>query len=66
MESWLCANFITCMVHGSVDLPSAFSPLSDVRMLVGVVHMKPFLIHMTWPLTMNAPSAHVLAMLCVC
>ena len=24
VESWLCGNFITCMVHGSVDLPSAF------------------------------------------
>ena len=23
VESWLCAIFITCMVHGSVDLPSA-------------------------------------------
>ena len=53
------------MVHGSVDLPSALSPLLDVGMLVGVVHMKPFLTLMTWPLTMNAPSAHVLAMLCV-
>ena len=42
-----------------------FSPLLDVRMLMGVVHMKPFLTHMTCPLTMNAPSAHVLAMLCV-
>ena len=57
VESWLCSNFITCMVHGSVDLPSAFVYRSDVRMLVGVVHMKPFLTHVTWPLTMNAPSA---------
>ena len=24
VESWLCATFITCIVHGSVDLPSAF------------------------------------------
>ena len=58
VESWLCGNFITCMVHGSVDLPSALSPLSHVRMLVGVVHMKPFLMAMTWPWTMNAPSSH--------
>ena len=36
-------------------------------MSVGVVHMKPFLTHMTWPLTMNAPSAHGLAnVVCVC
>ena len=66
VQPWLCSNFITCMVHGSVDLPSALSPFSHVRMLVGVVHMKPFLTHMTWPLTMNASSAHVQPMLCAC
>ena len=54
-------------VHGprQCGLAVCFCLSSDVRMLVGVVHMKPFLTLMTWPLTMNAPSAHVLAMLCV-
>ena len=47
-------------MHGprQCGLAVCFSPLLDVRMLVGVVHMKPFLTLMTWPWTMNAPSSH--------
>ena len=48
LECWLCGRYLH-NVHGlrQCGLAVCFCLSSDVRMLVGVVHMKPFLTHMT-------------------
>ena len=68
VESWLCTTFI--VHHPRQCGPTiCFRPLSDVRMLVDVVHMNPFLTHMTWPLCVCVfvcVCVCVLGLLCYC